>query len=259
MNVIQSLKARKITAPIYGGSADVAIGSLLMPGVTAETDDGVLIANTTASNADCIGILNELHDYSASGDALVNGTRPWFSIYSGNTQKPSREVELCDAATLVRVDYTTGDTMAIGSMPSTTTVRVASIEDNIDTCFLYVVSGTGIGQTAFVTVDDGTDLTLYSAPTVGWVAGDTLIKILPLYHRLIKWTAPTATAPTYIGTDAAAGTGRGLIVQTHIVRNGLDELMDPVDHHNLQSLNSLAQLGFYAIVHIQDTGFHPID
>lgn len=258
MEVVRSFNPKVLKqCPVYGAGADLLGGALLMRGVTGETDLGVLINCTAGSNADAIGVLNELHDYSEVGDALVAGATNWFKPFDDTP--PSHEVELIDNAILCKIEYDTGDTMAIASMNSTTSVRVTSIEDGLDTGFLYVVSGTGIGQNCFIKSDDGTDLVLATAPATGLVAADTLVKILPLYHYLVKWDVATATDYTKIGTDAAAGTGRAIQLERHIVRNGLDELMDPVAHGNLASLNGLAQLKFYGIFHIQNSMFHPID
>jgi len=74
-----------------------------------------------------------------------------------------------------------------------------------------------------------------------------------------KWDIATATDFTKIGTDAAAGTGRCMILDRHIVRNGLDEHLDPDRHGGLTGLNSLAQFEVYAILQVQNTAFHPID
>lgn len=256
--IIRSNKSRVYKLPVYGAGADLARGTVLIPGVTAETDDGVLINSTATSMVDALGVLVQLHDFSASGDALVTGAVPWFRIDTANsrTETPTREVELLDAGCLLLMDYDTSDTMTGSS--SSTTVTVASLEDNIDTGFIYGVSGTGAGQLGFIDTSASGSCTLDAAPTVAY-SSTPLLKILPLFHTLLKVAIATATAPTKIGTDAAAGSARALIVQRYITVNGLREEMDPVDHDARTGLNSAAQLSFQAVVRIQDSAFDPID
>lgn len=257
MNIVNTPHSRVITVPIYGASADVASGAMIMAGATAETNLGVAIKNSAASNLDAIGVLMELHDYSKSGDALVAGATYWSAeINTGYTEKPMRKVSLLDTAVIARVDYDLTSTMAIASMGSTTSIVVTSIEDNIDTSFLYCYSGTGAGQMLFCKSDDGTNLVITSAPTVGLVAADTLVKILRLFHNVVVWTAPSATAPTKLGTTAAAGTGRAMILKNVMFRNGLHNELDPKAHHNLQDLDGISDFGVYSLVQVLDTVFH---
>lgn len=255
--VVQSLKSRQIWAPIYAAAADIFGGALLMPGVTAETDDGVLINCTESSNADCIGILTELLDYSVTGESLVNGTT-WFNPKSTNPAAPAHWVELVDTATLVKVAYDTVDTLGVTSA-SGTTITITSLEDNIDSAFLYVQAGTGIGQIEFVSTSASGSCVVATAFATQVDSTSTVLKILPLYHRLLKWDIAVAADTLKIGSDAAVGSGRALILERHIVRNGLDELLDPDGHGGLTGLNSLAQFQIYCLAHIQDTGFHPVD
>ena len=250
--VIQSLKSRLVRLPVKGlTTTDVAAGALMMPGVTAETDLGIAIAHTASSNANALGILGELHDYSVTGNALVDGTVNWF----GAPDSPSHPVELIDGSTLVRVDY---NLSGIGTASSsTTTVTLSSLEDNIDTSFIYCTAGTGIGQLRFAATSASGSCVVSVAPTVA-LASASIEKILRLFHNVVVWKLATATAPTKLDSTAAAGTGRALILERHIVRNGMDELMSPLKHGALDSLNSLSSLKIYSVVQIQDTAFHPV-
>jgi len=244
--------------PIYTADTDLFPGALLMPGVTAETDDGVAINCTAGSNADALGVLVELHDDSESSNALVDGSVAWYFRQGALPQLSARNAELLDAYALARVRFDTDDTMAVASA-SGTTITVTSLEDNIDTGFLYVVAGTGIGQIEFIATSAAGSCVLATAFATQVDSTSTLIKILPLYHQICKWDIATATDFTKIGTDAAAGTGRCMILDRHIVRNGLDEHLDPDRHGGLTGLNSLAQFEVYAILQVQNTAFHPID
>lgn len=267
MRVINSLKTRLIRLPVYGAGADIAMGNILMPGVTAETNDGVLISATEASNADAVGILAELHDYSVSGDALVKTiVKPWFApIGSAEKDYPARLVELFDAHTLVRVDYDLTGVAATSS--SATTVTIGSLEDNIDTAFLYVATaGTGtddgvVGMLRFVDTSAAGSCTT----SVSLGAGDALgaglvVKILPLFHRVLPWyVTDVATKPVKVATTAAVGTGRALQLERIITRNGLEEQLDPYTHRNLSGLSDLAQFSISGVFQMQDTCFHPVD
>jgi hypothetical protein len=259
--VVQSLKSRLIRMPIYGGGADIFPGSFVMPGVTAETDDGVLIKNTAASNADVVGILAELHDYSETGDALVDGSVSWFAPAGGNDLAyPSRLVEICDAHTIVRIEQDLTSKIAVaGYNAGTKTVTITSLEDNIDTGFLYVASGAGAGQIEFINTSASGSCTIPTAFSTAIDNTSYVCKILPLFHQAIVWTAPSATAGTKVGTTAAVGTGRCNILARYIKRNGLDEMLDPNNHGGLTGLNSLSQFSIYYLLQLVNTALHPID
>lgn len=256
MNVVQTPHSRVLKVPVFGNSADIYPGSMLMAGVTAETDLGVAIANTAASNLDAIGVLTELHDYSESGDALVAGSAYWGAEFnSGKAEKPVRPVSLLDTAVLARVDYDLTSYVAVTGQ-TTVTITVGSLENNIDTSYLYTGVGTGLGQLFFIVTSGSGTCTVYSAPTVSLSTDTYVVKILRLFHTLVVWTAPSATAETKLGTTAAAGTGRAVILDNHIVRNGLDVSLDPKVHHNLQSLTSISDLKFYSLLSVSSTVFH---
>lgn len=259
MNVIHSMASRLVKVPIYTADANLFQGALIMPGATAETDDGVGINVTASSNADAIGVLAELHDDAKSDKALVDGTVPWYFVDAANSREeaPARLVELIDAYALCRLRYDLDDTMAVASA-STTTITITSLENNIDTGFLYVVGGTGVGQIEFIATSASGSCVLPTAFATQVDSTSTVIKILPLYHDVLKWDIATATDFTKIGTDAAVGTGRALILDRRIVRNGLDEHLDPHIHGGLTGLNSLAAFELYAVAQILDTAFHPV-
>lgn len=260
MEVVASVKTQRIIAPVLNASADLFQGALLMPGVTAETDDGVLINATATSNADCLGILLHLKDDSAADDPLVAGTVPWFFLdtANGRTEIPSYPVELVVPANLCYVAYDDVDIADVASVSGTTTT-ITSLEDNIDTGFLYAQAGTGIGQIEFIDTSASGSCTMQTAFATALDSTTDVLKILPLFHRLLKWDIATATDFTKIGSDAAAGTGRAIILETHIIRNGLDQRLDPHIHGGLTALNSLAQFEIYALVALQDSMLAPVD
>lgn len=261
--IISSVLTQTVRLPIYGGGADIASGALIMPGTTAETNLGVAIKNSATSNADVLGVLAELHDYSVTGDALVNGSKQWFAMNGESAGFfPSRIVQLSSMATLVRVDYDLSGTSkadVAGYNAGTKTVTITNLEDNIDTGFLYVVDGTGAGQIEFIAKSASGSCILASAFSTDLDTSSDVVKILPLFHQFIVWTVPSGTAETKVGTTAAAGTGRCIVLERHIVRNGNDEMLDPDYHGGLTGLNDLTSFNLYNVVQLTNAGFTPID
>ena len=261
MQVIKSLKSRVVRLPIHSAT-DVVAGGLMIKGATAETDLGTLIVNAAASAANYVGILVAGAAPSAVIAAATGAA--WFAPQGGDSKIfPSRLVELTEGATMCRLDYDLTGVAATSS--DGTTVTVGSLEDNIDTGFLYVATaGTGtddgvVGMLRFIDTSAAGSCT--TSVTMG--AGDALgaglvVKILPLLHGLFVLTVPNTTTPTKLGTTAAAGAARLVQFERHIVRNGLDEMMDPYTHGNLSGLNSLAQLKFYGVCAMNATVFSPL-
>jgi len=223
-----------VSVPIYGAGADIADGAAIMPGVTAETDLGVFITGATAI-ADMLGTLRGLHDFSVVADSLVAGTA-WVL----------GDVELCDQYTPLWVEYDQSDTIAVTST-STTTVTITSLENNIDTSYLFSTNGSGTGLTAFVdTSASGSCTTLNST---AWTSATNVIKILRLGHPLAKIN----TAATMIGTDAAAGSWTVFVLENWFeAANYPLQMLDPTKHDNL----SLTKARFYAKLLVRNTAGH---
>ena len=227
--------------PIKNGAAAIADGSVLMPGVTAETDLGVLIPGTSAI-ADAIGILT---GPIAAGDTntLVAGTA-WLT-------KP-----VCPIApvSVVRVDYDLADTAAVAST-SGTTVTITSLEDNIDTSYLYGISGTGAGLLAFVATSASGSCVTKTA--TAWDSTTTVIKFMRLFHPLVKINSTSDK----IGTDAAAGSWTVVVLQNYISTLGREsEVLDPTKHDNISGLSSTGRgTRFYADIAVRNSAAYTID
>jgi hypothetical protein len=207
--------------PVRHGGTTRNIGTLLMPGVTYGTNTGMLIA----SDATGLGAAGFLKTQLLSSVNDTSNTGLYYNL---------RDVELCHPFYVVDCEYDQSDTMAIASMQSTSIVRVTSIENDIDGGWLYCVSGTGKGELHYITTDDATDLTLKSVST--YVAADTLIKMPPLFNRLVKLNSTFDK----IGTDAAAGSWTVRIVGNKMLTSpGTWEYLDPTVDDALTGLDKL--------------------
>lgn len=206
-----------VSVPVTGKATAIASGALLMRGVTADTDLGLVIL-ASGAGADALGRI--LGPHAVANDSVVAGTTWTY-----------REVELLDDTYLEEFEYDQSDTMAVAST-ATTTVTVTSLEDNIDTGWLYAVSGTGIGKLAFLTASASGSAT--SKTATGWDSTTTLIKIVPICHKLIKLN----TAATKIGTDAAAGSYTCFVFETWFEAKGWSkQQLNPTIHDNLTLTN----------------------
>lgn len=193
--------------PLYGAAADIIEGAALIRGATAGTDSGFGVVATGAL-LDIIGVLAALHDYSVVGDSANTGLT---YVYGSVVINPHG---------VFRADYDSTDTMAVAST-ATTTVTVTSLEDNIDGGWLLGNDG----QVQYLTASASGSAT--SKSSSGWTSANTLLKILPLFHQLIKIN----TAADKLGTDAAAGSGRAAIVDNWIRASGVPlQRLDPTKH-----------------------------
>lgn len=257
-DIISSLKTRLMRFPIHNGGQPLIDGTILRKGDTAETNLGVAIKVSATSNVDTLGVLREPHIPAITGDALVDGSVRWFAPAGESVNKyPSRLVEIGDGATLARVDVDLSSTIAVGSY-SNGTISITGLESGINTGFVYVASGTGAGQLRFIRSSAAGSCAVAQLFTTALDTTSMIVKILPLFHRFVVWTAADGNNPTKIGTTAAAGTGRVNILERHIIRNGTDEMLDPVSH-SLDGLNNVSYLSMYYVLQLVNTAFHPID
>ena len=256
--VAKSLPGQSVMLlPVYGGGSDVAQGTILMRGTTASQDKGVLIPITAASNARCVGVLGELHDYSVTGDATTQTLVNWYPGF-GTQNVASHNIDLIDTAHLVKVSYDLAATGIVCTGVATVTWSFGTIEADWDGGFMYVNAGTGAGQLGFIKHSTtNTSITLPSAMTAG-STDSYIVKIMPLFYDTPIWKVNTTTASTIINTSGAAGSGRAVNMANKISINGLETYLDPKAYHNKQSLNAVASLQIYSEVAIIDSVFHPI-
>jgi hypothetical protein len=245
MRISQYAPDVAINLPVSGGGTALVRGALLKRGPTPGTNNGTLVlASTNAANPDTLAILRENH--ATADDTLVDGTV--FKTHPCDIIVPGR---------IVRIEYSkdAADDIEATQAVSTTTITLASLEDNIDAAFLYVVAGTGIGQTNYLTASAAGSATLKAAFGTSLDTTSRLIKILPRFHQLASLTADG----TKLSSQAAAGQWPVIVLDTIIVRNGNEQQMSPVTHAALTGLNGNASLRFEADILIRDTMPYTLD
>lgn len=227
-----------LNLPVYGAAADIARGAFVKPGVTAGTDNGMLIAATASANhLNVLGRLMEGLDYSVEGQSLMAGTafitKPVMLAING--------------AKLFEIEYSqlAADDVATTQTVTTTTATVTSLEDDIDGAFLYVTDGDGEGQTNYLTASAAGSCTLKAAFGTSLASGDTFIKILPRFHSLLALSADG----TMLRSQAAAGAWvEAKIIDNFIYRNNRKQQLDPTKHAALTGLTSLRSVRFTALI-----------
>jgi hypothetical protein len=225
----------KMKWPVYSGAAAIKKGAMLMPGVTADTDMGLLIAATT-TGLGSVGFLDKAIA-AADTDSSVLGTG-W------NLQ----DVELLKPYYVTDAEYDQSTTMAVASN-SSTTLTITSLENNIDTSWVYATTGTKAGYLSFLVSSAAGSATQKTA--MGFSTDTTLIKILRLFHRVAYLNATFDK----LGTQAAVGTWTTRILQNKMKVNGDWKYLNPVYHDatqvvpfNTANTASLIPVKFYAEV-----------
>lgn len=245
--VSQYEKKRAIKLPIYGASADILAGAFVRRGTTPGTDNGALIGATGFSVLpDIVGVLTELHDYSVSGDTLINGTS--FA---------TRGVELVAPVRVVRMEFSlaTADTIVCTQAVNSTTMTVASLEDDIDASFIYVAAGTGQGQLQYLTASAAGSATLKAAFGTSLDTSSRFVKILRRFHDLVGLNGDG----TKLASQAAVGAVQGLILDISMQLGGEKvEQLNPVTHPGKIGLHN-APVKFFADVVFRNSAFYTID
>lgn len=219
--------------PVYGAAADIVSGAAVMRGATPGTNGGQAIVATGAC-ADILGVLEELHDYSVSGDSAIAGTS-WVR----------RKVTINPFA-VFRAAYDADDDVDVTSV-STTTVTITSLEDDIDAGWLLGDDG----YLEFLTASASGSCTTKEDRSSDWTSSTDVIKILPQWHQLGKIT----TAGNELGTDAAAGSALIVVIENYIEADGLDtEILDPTKHSGLLLTNAKA----YSDIRFRDHAFQTL-
>lgn len=237
--------SRMVKVPLDGNGSDIVDGALIAPGTTAGTDMGVFHL-AGADGTDAVGVLEGLHDFSVVGDATPED----------GLVHPLGYVNLLLPGCVLACEYDTDGVVTCDSSVDTTSVTATSLEDNIDSSWVYFVSGTGIGQLAYVDASASGDATIKAALATAHAENDTFIKVLRLGHALLVMNS----ARTKLTSTAAVGTWTARVLRNQIRYNGSNgwEDLSPITHHGLVGLNGKA-VKFRAIVVPCNTFFSPID
>lgn len=231
---------QEIEFPVSGGGSAITKGALLKRGATPATMNGHLRPCVDGNaNPYTIGVLRENHATALDTDVAgtIFTTRPIDLVYPGR---------------IVRAPFSlaSADTIVCTQAVTTTTMTVTSLEDDIDAAFLYVVSGTGAGQTNYLTASASGSCTLKAAFATSLDTTSRFIKILPRFHTLMTLSSDGLS----IASAAGAGSMRVLVTDILMERNGELVSLNPTMHDDLTGLNSLASLRFWADMIIVEAG-----
>lgn len=224
-------------------AADAVKGTLFMAGATPGTNGGCAILGA-GTVPDAIGLLAEDYDFSVEGSSSVSsGT---------NIMKP---FEISPLGVL-RAGYDTSDTAAATDAEADTTISCTSLENNIDGGYLYIYSGTAIGQLRVITVSGSGTCEIKTAFSPALAVSDTFLKILPRGHQVLKINA----AATGIGTDVGAGSMTVRVLDIHYQTIGTAgvEKLNATKHSGLNNLDTLTPLFFTDFV-LTNHSYNPTD
>lgn len=239
--------------PVYD-AALIDIGEMVMLGATdpdSNADHGVaFITAAVASNASCVdalGISLQKRTTSGPDPAIVGDTVSVATL--PDTVNPPYNKCIVNPGAVYLAEYDQADTMAVAST-STTTVTVTSLEDDIDTGWIFMVTSAVTGNDANLrqlTASASGSATMDSALAGGNETSGTAIKILPVNHRLVKLNAEA----TGIGSDAAAADNVSLhVVENYVADDGIS--FQPLRARKHRGLNLTNNAKFYSAVAMLD-------
>lgn len=243
MKILHAEDTSTLKLPVYTGGAAIVKGALLSPGTTEGQDSGALIASV-ATGVDAYGVLDE-PIAATDTDSDLSDDADWGTFL----------VTRYIPGMIIRVEYdmtATGLVFSTGGAAAATTVVGTSLEDNF-TGWLYIRSGTGIGQLRKVISATTTTYTIGTAWTTAVAATDTAIKILPIGWQVGLMT----TAKDKMNSEEAAGTWKINVVRNWIRYGGNLMELEQGNHSSLNSLNDYNDLTFYSDVVLRDSHGSP--
>lgn len=249
MRIINYDKNYAYNVPVYAGGADIGRNALMKCGATAGTDFGAAVQCTAGANATEVNfrILGRLKgnaqdtglglDYSVEGETLQAGT-----AFVKKEIEPISPWRVCR----FEISQASADLITCTQAVNSTTMTVTSLEDNIDASFFYVVSGTGAGQTNYLTAAASGSCTLKAAFGTDL---DTTSKFIKIPRRFHPWISLN-TYGSKIQSTAAQGGTRCTILDIFIQKSGGGTLeqLNPTIHDDLTDLDNLTFLKFWADV-----------
>lgn len=212
-----SSKSRIVKVAIDSNGTTLVKGALVTMGVTAGSNMGAFIISGAAA-ADAFGIILQQHRNSVEVDSTIED----------GLLRSLADVEMLAPGDLVAVEYDTTDTVALATGGASSGIITGSDEET--GCWHYTVTGTGIGNLAYIKSYSGDTATYKSALATANAAADTVIRILAPGRTLAKLNS---TADKF-GTDAADGTADFLVLRNEFSYNGQDWTeLDYTVHHAL--------------------------
>lgn len=239
--------------PVYD-TALIDLGELLMLGTTdpdSNADHGVAFVTAfVASNAMCVdalGISLMKRNTSGPDPAIVGDTVSIDAL--PDIANPPYNKAIINPFAVYLAEYDQADTMAVAST-STTTVTVTSLEDDIDTGWIFMVSATVSGNDANLrqlAASASGSATMDSALAGGNETSGTAIKVLPVNHKLVDLNAEA----TGIATDAAAGDCISLTnIENYLKDDGIP--FQPLRARKHRALNLTGNAKFFSAIAMLD-------
>ena len=224
--------------PVYDASATAAfvIGELLMLGTTdpdSTTDGKTAFVTAYASGSTCavraLGICME---------TVVDGTGV---ITSTNGYAYAKAI--INPYAIYKCEYSQDDGFAVTSS-STTTLTIASNEDDIDGSWIFVVTGSPTANAGSLRLlrTGTTSVNVMDSALPSTDTGSTIIRILRVNHALTQLN----TAGTKLISTAAAGAAVQLRIIENYVRSNSAGGVIPLRPATHKGLNSLTNAKFYA-------------
>lgn len=239
--------------PVYD-AALIDVGELLMKGVT-DPDSGAdhsvaFVTAFVASNAMCVDALGislqkrntSGPDPAITGDAVSVATLP-------DTSNPPYNKAIINPGAVYLAEYDQSDTMAVAST-SSTTFTVTSLQDDIDTGWIYMVTSAvsgNDGNLRQLTASASGSATMDSALAGGNETSGTAIKILPVNHKLVDLNAEA----TGLATDAAANDCVSLVnIENFLKDDGIS--FQPLRARKHRGLNLTNNAKFFSAIALLD-------
>ncbi len=224
--------------PVYD-AATIANGELIMLGTTdpdSGNDEGVSFVtaySATAANSaiDALGI---------SLETVTTASSPSVASAYSTTTGPCYVKAIINPFAVYSFEHSlaAADDVAITST-STTTLTVASLQDDIDGCWAYFpLTQTGVkGSLRLITAAASGSCTMDSALVTTGGASDTIVLIAPpnKYSFNLTSDALKVASGDCQATYNAATNLR--ILQTYIDKDGGLEIMSPSKHNGLNNLH----------------------
>jgi len=224
--------------PVYDASTIIK-GQGLTYGANTR---GAVLIDCTAQAADFVGVSNEL--INASTTDLTTGT----IVYAKTILNPDAiYLAECDPAVGSDVDVISG---------TTTAITLGTCDDDMDGSWIYVNSGTGVGQLGYIGAATTTVMTLDTTTAFG-TAPDNTSDVL-LIRR--PWRAPAdggrdlnATFDKLLSDEDE--TGAIIVLENYIAAVTIPFApLRPRQHHALSNLNN-RNAKFYSDIQFQDNVF----